>query len=182
MHVFHVSTQTIPPGQALQPYRLGVVYADLIATTRHALASGPEAVQALLGTAAWARLPAQQAYLPEMVILEAVFEHVRCQRAPGFPSRLASSFAWARIELAQRFCTDYLPQGVIHRCHVVAGTAVELDGGLVAAGINLRNPLDDELHQLEQRAHRYWRARQPMTFPELVVRGTVRVEASLVAE
>jgi hypothetical protein len=49
---------------------------------------------------------------------------------------------------------------------------------LVNPGIELRNPIGDELKAMEQRASPYWKGASidAMKIPETLVTGTVRIE------
>ena len=179
--LFHVSAQALAVGQRLRSYTISTDYAALIRLAGEALNGGPEAIRRLLTSDAFARLHGQGGYQVEMVHLEAVFERVRARNAPQLPSRLEAVYVWRTLALARQFRAAYRPDGIIHRCALVTGTAIERDGALVAAGIDLTRPLVEELAQVERRAARYWRAREPMLLPEMLVRGTVVVEAVVAA-
>jgi hypothetical protein len=115
-----------------------------------------------------------------MVLLEAIFERVRRHVQPEAPSRLEVVFAWSTRSVAERFCAEYCPGAVIHRCVLVAGMSVERDGALVVAAFDaFEQPglLAGRLRRVEERAEQYWRGQEPMAFPEVLVRGIVRVEA-----
>jgi hypothetical protein len=115
-----------------------------------------------------------------MVLLEAIFERVRCHVQPEAPSRLEVVFTWSTRSLAERFCAEYCPGAVIHRCALIEGMAVERDGALVVAAFDAFDqlgPLAGRLRRVEERAEQYWRGQVPMAFPEVLVRGIVRVEA-----
>ncbi|THD65867.1 hypothetical protein E7Z59_14905 [Robertkochia marina] len=98
---------------------------------------------------------------------------------PEFSSRLDSIFAWPTLEVAQRFKEDYIPNGVIHRCIVKTGTAIEMCGDLLPPGIDLSNPNERvfklQLEQTTRRARTYWTQRNKAILPELLIEGTVLV-------
>ena len=175
--MFHVSARAITAGQRLRSYTVSADYAALIRLAGEMLDGGPGAVRHLLASDTFAHLQGQGGYQVEMVLLEAVFERARMHGAPELPSRLDSVYVWRTLALARQFQTAYRPSGIIHRCALVTGTTAEHDGALIAAGIDLKRPLEEELAQVAQRAERYWRANEPMRLPETLVRGTVVVEA-----
>jgi hypothetical protein len=115
-----------------------------------------------------------------MVLLEAAFEQARMRTAPRLPSRLDAVYTWRNLGLAERFRAEYRPTGVVHRCALVAGTSLERDGALVVEAFEVTDlvaPSDEDLRRVEVRAARYWRGREPMALPELLVHGTVVVES-----
>jgi hypothetical protein len=62
---------------------------------------------------------------------------------------------------------------------LVAGTAEERDGAVVVEAFetaDLADPRPRDLRRVEALAVQYWVAQAPMAFPELLVRGHVRVE------
>ncbi len=174
--LFHVARDSIPIGQHLRPYHIRTVYAPLLGAIGEALAAGTDAVARLLASAEWARLAERRAYIPELVLLEAIFERSRVQVAPTLPSRLDAVFGWRTLEVAQEFRTRYRPDGVIYRCAAVGDMATERDGALVAAGIDLARPLADELRAVERRAIRYWGGRESMALPEVLIEGALIVQ------
>jgi hypothetical protein len=114
-----------------------------------------------------------------MVVLEAIFEHTRKKFASYLPSRLDCVFVWPTLELAKKFREQYMPEGVIHRCCIMQGEAVELDGGLLPPGINLSD-LSPEvfaagLQATQLRAEKYWDAQEAPHLSELLVVGNVEV-------
>jgi hypothetical protein len=178
--LFHVSAHPIPVGQILRPYALAREHHTLLRQSRSALADGFEAVEHLLD-GVLRNLPSTPGrYRPEMVLLEAIFERVRRHVQPEAPSRLEVVFTWSTCSVAERFCAEYCPRAVIHRCALIEGMAVERDGALVVAAFDAFDqpgPLAGRLRGVEERAEQYWRAEGPMVFPEVLVRGIVRVEA-----
>ena len=125
--LFHVSTQAIAAGQHLRSYTISADHAALIRLAGAALDAGPEAVRKLLAGETFARLQEQGGYQVEMVLLEAVFERGRARSTPQLPSRLESVYVWRTLDLARQFRAAYRPDGIIHRCALVAGTTVERD-------------------------------------------------------
>ena len=120
-----------------------------------------------------------------MVLLEAAFERARMRTAPRLASRLDAVLAWGDLGFSQRFRAEYRPAGVVHRCALVAGTSSRRSAtersssrpwGTSSRPWRPRRTKD--LRRVEARAERYWRAREPMALPELLVHGTVvEVEA-----
>jgi hypothetical protein len=120
-----------------------------------------------------------------MILLEALFERVRLAVAPRSSSRLNAIFAWRSLGLARRYRADYQPDGVVLRCILDTGTVEERDGAVVVEAFeiaNLADPSPRDLRQVEGLAMRYWVAQAPMTFPELLIRGRVRVEGVITEE
>ena len=114
-----------------------------------------------------------------MVVLEAIFEHTRKKFASYLPSRLDCVFAWPTLEAAKTFREQYIPEGVIHRCFIMQGEVVELDGGLIPPGINLSDLSPEvfsaEFQATQLRAEKYWVAQESPNLPELLVVGNVEV-------
>ena len=114
-----------------------------------------------------------------MIVLEAIFEQARSKVAPLLPSHISCVFTWPSLELAHRYRTQYVPEGTIHRCRVIEGLAVELDGGLLPPGINLvdlsPSALSDEVRATQARAEKYWNVQVQSDFPELLIVGKVEV-------
>ena len=184
--LFHVAARAIPAGRTLRPYAVARPYPALLRLADHALGAGPDAVRRLLASEAWERRLGQGggAYRAEMLLLEAIFERARLRAAPRRPSRLGAVFAWGSLALAARYRAAYRPDGVIHRCALVAGTTVERDAALVVEAFevaDLANPSEVDLQRVAERAVRYWRAEAPLALPEVLVRGTVVVEAAVEA-
>ena len=180
LQLFHVADRALPAGQALRPYAVAREYPALVRLAQRAVGDGPGAVRDLLAGEAWGRLVRQGGHRAEMVLLEAAFERARVRTAPDLPSRLDAVYAWGSLALAERFRAAYRPDGVVHRCALVVGTTVERDGALVVGAFeaaDLANPSPEDLRRVEERAVRYWQAREPMALPELLVRGTVVVDA-----
>ena len=185
--LFHVAARPIPSGLPLRPYAVAQRYPALLRSAGEALGAGPGAVRRLLAGEAWGRLGRQGAgdYRAEMVLLEAIFERARVEAAPLLPSRLEAVYAWGSLALAERYRAAYRPDGVIHRCALVAGTTVELDAALVVEAFevaDLANPSDADPQRVAERAVRYWRVQAPLALPEVLVRGTVVVEAVVDAD
>jgi hypothetical protein len=182
--LFHVGAHPIPVGQILRPYALAREHHSLLRQSWSALADGFEAVEHLLDGVLRNVPSTPGRYRPEMVLLEAIFERVRRNVRPEAPSRLEVVFTWGTRSVAERFCAEYYPGAVIHRCTLVEGMAVERGGALVVAAFEAFDqpgPLAGRLRGVEERAEQYWRAQEPMGFPELLVRGIVRVDAVDVA-
>jgi hypothetical protein len=179
--LYHVAARPIPAGQALRPYAIARRHPELFRLTDEALAAGPDALRRLLADEAWTALRQQGDHQAEMALLEAVFERTRVELAPRLPSRLEAVYLWGSLALARRYRTAYNPNGTIHRCVFVAGASVERDGALVVEAYesaDLTEPSEADLRAVAERAHRYWSAETaPMSLPELLVRGTVVVEA-----
>ena len=178
--LFHVGIRGLAVGEILRPYAIGDECGALIWRVVRALDGGVDAIREILaGTdGSWPRGP--EGCPPEMVLLEAVFERVRTRVAPESPNRLDAVFAWRGLPLARRFRDQYAPDRVVYRCVVVAGTAIERDGGLVVEAYesaDLAQPSAEHLRRVEERAARYWRPVPPLAFPEMLVHGTVAVEA-----
>jgi len=140
-----------------------------------AVAAGPASLETLLPEQWLALAPAEERARTQLV-LEAVFEHARVRVNEALPSRADCAFAWRTLDVARRFAAQYVPGGTIYRCTVIDGIAIELDGGLLPPGIDLSRPVDQELPRVLERAGRYWRGEQPMTYPELLLTGTVIVD------
>lgn len=183
--VYQVSTVPLAAGDQLRPYYLQR-YADMIEATMAAIAAGEDALCDHCQSDAWLRLPLPDEFpalgpeqLTMMIVLEALFELVRRQEAPRLPSRLKSIFSWPERELAHRFREAYVPGGIIHRCVIRSGSALDCDGALLPPGINLDQngplALAGEVHRVRQRAERYWRRDHTPEFPELLVSGSVEV-------
>lgn len=182
--VFHVSREPLQPGEQLRRYYMHQ-YAQLIARIQSVL-EGATALAHYLSGPEWRQLNIENEItgqksesLKMMIVLEAIFEGARVKMAPSLPSRLDCIFAWSSLELARRFRVQYLPEGTIHRCHVIEGLAVELDGGLLPPGINLKKlslkALSDEIRTTQARAEKYWKAQTSFDFPELLIQGSVEI-------
>jgi hypothetical protein len=117
--------------------------------------------------------------IKKMIVLEAIFEQARSKVAPLLPSRINCVFTWPSLEIAHRYRIQYVPEGTIHRCRVIEGLAVELDGGLLPPGINLvdlsPSALSDEIRATRVRAEKYWNVQVSSDFPELLIVGKVGV-------
>ncbi|BEH10446.1 MULTISPECIES: hypothetical protein [Geobacter] len=107
----------LAPGAWLRPYYLQR-YGAMIKAAMEALASGEIALLAHCQKEAWLLLEMPQeipSLKPEqlkmMIVLEALFEQVRHEKAPTLPSRLASIFTWPVPEVAQRVREAYSPGG-----------------------------------------------------------------------
>ena len=177
--LYHVSACLIPVGRVLLPYAVGRECATALRLAVSALGEGSEALALLLAGDAWKRLRGEGEHVAEMILLEALFERVRVAVAPRAPSRLNAVFAWRSLGLARRYRADYRPGGVVLRCVLDAGTSEERDGAVVVEAFetaDLADPRPRDLRRVEALAVRYWVARAPMAFPELLVRGRVRVE------
>ncbi len=183
--LFHVANHALAVGEAVRPYGIAREYPTLLQFAGQALEAGPAAVQRLLSGEAWNHLRRHGGNRAEMVLMEAAFERARLLTAPQLPSRLDAVYAWGSLALAQQFRAGYRPAGVIHRCTLIAGTAVERDAALVVNAFETPSLADasaDALLQVEELAVRYWRASAPMAWPELLIHGTVVVKEVVEAE
>ena len=182
---FRVDQRTIPSGNRLRKYYMHQ-YACMIGQMQSLIEAGFASLVQYLNTSEWQQISfsdktvsLESDSLKMMVILEAIFEHAREKFAPHLPSRLNCVFVWPTLELAKKFREQYLPEGVIHRCCVMRGEAVEMDGGLLPPGINLSN-LSPEIFYAEfqaarLRAEKYWVAQELPNQAELLVVGDVEV-------
>lgn len=178
--LFHVAADVLPAGIVLRSYALAQKHRTLIGLVARAAGDGPTAVCDLQAGSEWTALRQREDQRAEMILLEALFERTRSRLAPRLPSRLDAVFAWANLAVATRYRAEYLPCGVIHRCFLAAGTAIERDGALLVEAFetaNLRHPRAIDLQLVENRAARYWLAREPMALPEVLVLGRVLIEA-----
>ncbi len=183
--LFHVANRPLAAGEAVRPYGIAREYPALLQLAGQALEADPDAVRRLLGGEAWDHLRRHGGDRAEMVLMEAAFERARLLTAPQMPSRLDAVYAWGSLALAQQFRAGYRPAGVIHRCTLIAGTAVERDAALVVNAFETPSLADasaDALLQVEELAVRYWRASAPMAWPEVLIHGTVVAEAVMEAE
>lgn len=183
--LYHIAANPIPVGKVLLPYAVGRERAAVLQLAASALWEGSDALARLLAGEAWQRLRGEDGYVAEMVLLEALFERVRVALVPRSPSRLGAVFAWESLDLARRYRTEYQPGGVILRCVLAAGTAEEHDGAILVEAFetaDLADPRPQDLRRVEGLAVRYWAGRAPMAFPELLVRGRVRVEGVITEE
>ena len=180
--LFHVGRGPIAPGQQLRPYELATKMAGTLDLVRRALVGEAPARSELL--TADGHLRRQFSSNPEvgLVILEAIFERVRAEIAPGLPSRLESVFLWPTTELAFDFRRRFLPNGTVHRCRIETGTPLPRDATFVVAGVKLSAVLDQEARNVEQRARSYWTTSEEIAYPEVLVRGTVVVTEVPAAE
>ncbi|CAH2032271.1 GrpB family protein [Trichlorobacter ammonificans] len=183
--VYQVSTIPLAAGDQLRPYYLQR-YTEEIEAAMAAIAAGEDALLDHCSAEGGRRLPLPHEFpalgpeqLTMMIVLEALFELVRRHEAPHLPSRLKSIFTWPERELAHRFRDAYVPGGIIHRCVIRSGSALDCDGALLPPGINLDVPnqsaLADEVRRVRQRALRYWHRAHAPEFPELLVNGDVEV-------
>ncbi len=178
--LFHVANRRLPAGETVRPYSIAREYADLLQLVGQALDAGPDALQTLVASAVWDQVQRHGGDRAAMILMEATFERVRLRTAPQLPSRLDAVYAWRGLDLAERFRAGYRPAGVIHRCALVSGTAVERDAALVVAAFettDLRVASAEALQRVEEIATRYWQGSAPMAWPEVLVAGTVAVEA-----
>src|SRR5215203_108822 len=183
--LYHVTAHPIPVGRVLLPYAIGREYATVLRLASSALREGSEALALLLAGDAWEHLRGEGEHLAEMILLEALFEQVRIAVMPQSPGRLGAVFAWESLGLAHWYRAEHLPGGVVLRCVLDAGTAEERDGAVVVEAFetaDLTDPRPRDLQRVAVLAERYWVARAPMAFPELLVRGRVRVEGVITDE
>lgn len=183
--VFQVGRKPLQPGMLLRRYYMHR-YIRLVTQIQRVIDESPAALARHLSAPEWGRLNGNQGELsldPDvlkmMIVLEAIFEGARTRIAPSLPSRMNCVFTWSTLELADRFRLQYAPGGTIHRCRVIKGSAVELDGGLLPPGINLADlspgALSDEISSTRARAEKYWNAGASPDFPELLILGKVEV-------
>ncbi len=176
--LYHIAAGPLPIGRVLLPYAVGRERATVLRLAIRALREGSDALTLLLAGAAWERLREEGKQVAATVLLEALFERVRVALVPQSHSRLGAVFCWGSLDLAHRYRTHYPPGGVILRCVRDAGTAEERDGAVVVEAFettHLADPRPRDLHRAERLAARYWIAQAPMAFPELLVRGRLRV-------
>jgi len=185
MTVYHVGHMSLQPGEQLRRYYMHQ-HAQLVTQVKSMIDDGDVAFVHYLSTPEWQDLTIKGKVVVQksddlkmMIVLEAIFEQVRAKLALSLPSRLDCVFAWRSLELARRFRIQYLPEGTIHSCRVIEGSAVELDGGLLPPGINLTDlspeVLSNELLTTQARAEKYWKAQASPDFPELLVKGSVEI-------
>lgn len=180
--VFHVAAMPIEIGQAIRPYAITPESLVRLGLRHDTPTAGLDADRDLIDAALRFDGILAGVYGGAMVLLEAIFERVRLLTAPALPGRLGAVFGWSTPVLAKRYLTGYQPGGIIHRCRIVSGNRMERDGALVVEAFelaNLANPEPGDLRLVEERAERYWLGRAPMAFPELIVHGTVVVEAHI---
>ncbi len=183
--LYHVAAWPLPVGNVLLPYAVGRARATVLQQAIRALGEGSDALALLLASDAWEHLRGDGALTAEMVLLEALFERVRVALVPRSLSRLGAVFTWESLDLARRYRTEFQPDGVILRCVLAAGTAEERDGAVVVEAFetaDLADPRPRDLRRVERLAARYWAAQAPMAFPELLVRGRVRVAGVITEE
>jgi len=177
---FHVSGQELTSGTILEPKFEGKLQPGLQLVSV-ALSKGKHQLEHLLFTD-W--LLAVGGVKPRWLVtplIEFIFERVRAEHFPGRPSRLKSIFLFADLKHAVVFLRDYRSDaGLIYECDILSGEVWVGDMALVNPGINLRNPIGEELQAMEQRASRYWEGKsgRTMEIPEILVVGSVRVEKS----
>ena len=185
--VYRVDFNSIPVGEYLNTYYIKE-FSHLIHYIISQIRKGGGELLNYLNSPDWQSLELTSSSinlnsetLKMMVVLESIFENERQLINPEFSSRLDSIFAWPTIEVARRFKKDYIPDGVIHRCIVKNGNAIEMCGDLLPPGIDLSN-LNERIfsRQLEAtslRAKTYWKQLNKAILPELLIDGTVLVEA-----
>jgi hypothetical protein len=182
---FRVDHRTIPSGTRLHRYYMHQ-YGQFIGQTQSFIGAGSASIARHLKTSEWQQIDLsdktvglESDVMKMMVVLEAIFEHTRKRFAASLPSRLDCVFVWPTLEVAKKFREQYIPKGVIHRCCIMQGEAVELDGGLLPPGINLSNLSPEvfsaEFQAIQLRAEKYWVAQESPDLPELLVVGDVEV-------
>lgn len=186
--VYQVGRQPLQPGVQLRQYYMQR-YLRFVTQVQSVIDKGPAVLAHHLSANQWKHLNIidtdepglEPESLKMMIVLEAIFEQARLKIAPSLPSRMKCVFTWPSLEVARRFRIQYVPGGTTHRCRVIAGSAVELDGGLLPPGINLANlspsALSHEVHATRARAEKYWNAQASPDFPELLIVGNVEVVA-----
>jgi hypothetical protein len=183
--VFQVGRKPLQPGVQLRRYYMHQ-YLQFVTQIQSVIDEDPISLPRHLSDPEWQRpnvdgdeLDLEPEGLKMMIVLEAIFEQARSKIAPSLPSRINCVFTWPSLELARRYRLQYVPEGTIHRCRVIAGLAVELDGGLLPPGINLVDlspgALSDEVRATQARAEKYWNAQASPDFPELLIVGKVEV-------
>jgi hypothetical protein len=178
--VFHVAATPIKVGQAIRPYAISPEALARVGLTRELLSAEQIAHRRLIDAALRSNELLAGVYGGSMILLEAVFEQARLRTAPALPSRLGAIFAWSTPDLAKWYRTTYRPGGTIHRCTMVSGQSVERDGALIVEAFEvagLANPAPGDLRLVEEQALRYWHGQALFDFPELIIHGTVVVEA-----
>ena len=183
--VFQVSRQPLQPKVQLRRYYMHH-YVRFVTQIQSVIYEGPAALARHLSAPEWQRLGVdhdepglESEGLKMMIVLEAIFEQARLKLAPSLPSRMTCVFTWPSLEVARRFRDQYVPGGTIHRCRVIRGSGVELDGGLLPPGINVEDlspgALSHEISSARARAEKYWNAGSSPDFPELLIVGSVEV-------
>lgn len=178
--IFHVARAPLAAGVTLRPYALGRDCREAAMELTRTRADGLDAVAGLIESHGWPGCKSAGRYPDPLIVLEAAFEWVRTEVAPELPSRLDAVFAWQTETLAREFRDTYQPGGTIHRCRVVAGRQVTRDGALVVAAYEstgLAEPSVHDLLCLERHAACYWRPEAVLRYPEVLVQGTVVVDA-----
>ena len=182
---FRVDHTTIPSGTRLRRYYLHH-YTQFMVRMQPLIEEGAVSLAEHLKAPEWQQLDLRNGpvgleseEMKMMVVLEAIFEHTRQKLAPHLPSRLACVFVWPTLEFAKNFRKQFIPEGIIHRCCIMQGEAVELDGSLLPPGINLSD-LSPEIFSAEfqaalLRAEKYWLAQESPKLSELLVVGSVEV-------
>ena len=185
--VYRVDLKSIPVGEHLNAYYIKE-FSQLINFIINQLRGGADELLNYLSSPDWQSLELisssiklDSETLKMMVVLESIFENERQLINPEFSSRLDSIFAWPTIEVAQSFKKDYIPNGVIHRCIVKNGNAIEMCGDLLPPGIDLNNLnakiFSRQLENTTLRARTYWKQLNKAILPELLIKGTVLVES-----
>ncbi|THD65870.1 hypothetical protein E7Z59_14925 [Robertkochia marina] len=185
--VYRVDFNPIPVGEHLNPYYIRE-FSHLINFVINKLRSSQGELLNYLRSPDWQSLelvssaiPLDSETLKMMVVLESIFENERQLITPEFSSRLDSIFAWPTLEVAKRFKEEYIPKGVIHRCIVESGSAIEMCGDLLPPGIDLSNLnkeiFSEQLKQTTGRARTYWKQLNNPILPELLIKGRVLVES-----
>ena len=183
--VFRVDRRTIPSGTRLRRYYMHR-HAHLVSQIQSFIEAGSSSLARHLTASEWQQIDLRDKtvgldsdVLKMMVVLESVFEHARKKLASHLPSRLDCVFVWPTLELAEKFRKQYVPEGLIHRCCIMQGEAIELDGGLLPPGINLSDLTPDvfsaEFQATQSRAEKYWFAQDAPYLSELLVVGNVEV-------
>jgi hypothetical protein len=186
--VFRVDRLAMPAGTLINPYYMAS-HVLRIDDARIVIESG---VSALLDYLRISRIantslpPEERAasdMLRMMIVLEAVFEGVRLEKYPHIPSRQDATFVWPSIDLAREFRARYIPDGHMHLCEILNGTATLRDGALLPPGIDIHiasiEELQTEFAHTRARAERYWRGGDSMAMPELMVNGQVRIVSAI---
>jgi hypothetical protein len=182
---FRVDHRTIPSGTRLRRYYMHQ-YTQFIGQMQSLIEAGSTSLAQHLRASEWQQIDLsdkmvglESDMMKMMVILEAIFEHTRQKFAPYLPSRLDCVFVWPTLEIAKKFREQYIPEGVIHRCCILQGEAVELNGSLLPPGINLSDLSPEvfsaEFQATQLRAEKYWVAQESPNLPELLVVGNVEV-------
>lgn len=179
MELLHVGNSALPSNSPVKPFSFKANQERYLYLMTSALKSGPSAVHSLLLADHWVSLRINKGTHAESVLIETVFELVRQNQHSLRPCRWESAFFFDSVESAERFRSNYRPNGIIHRCEIENGEPFIADMALINPGINLHANIEDELNNMYARAAEYWQSHGPMSWPEILVKGTVIVKEVL---